>query len=133
MHYHNGNLINDNGERTLICSECKRLIGFTDGEMKGYIIRAICSCGGLIKKTKHHVPSANDSLKAAYLSGNDYICPNCGRIMFRINRSHIRNLAFIAVCKCGEVFREAKDINARDRSLSGRAILVSDKKDEQKE
>ena len=84
MHYHNGYLINDNGERTLICSECKRLIGFTDGEMKGYIIRAICSCGGLIKKTKHRVPSANDSLKAAYLSGNDYICPNCGRIMFRI-------------------------------------------------
>ena len=133
MHYHNGYLINDNGERTLICSECKRLIGFTDGEMKGYIIRAICSCGGLIKKTKHRVPSADDSLKVAYLSGSDYICPNCGRILFRINHSHIRNLAFVAACKCGEVFRDAKDINARDRSLKCHVILVPDKKDEHRE
>lgn len=130
MHYHNGYLTNDYSERTLICPECKRLIGFTDGKTQSYSICIVCSCGQLIKKDKNKVPHNVSSLKKAYLSDNDYFCPNCGRLLFKINQRHIRNLSFIAVCKCGEAFCGAKHINARERILSPHAILMPDKKEE---
>lgn len=127
MHYHNGYLTEEYGERTLICRGCKKLIGFTGGEMRSYGIRIVCSCGELVQKDKCEGNADMKSVKSAYQSGNDYICPNCGRLLFRIDRRHIRNLSFIAVCKCGKTFCRAKDVSARERVLSNRAILVQDR------
>lgn len=130
MHYDNGYLTDKSCEKTLFCPECGELIGLIDIEMQSYVFCAVCSCGALIKRWFGEMPSAGSLPENTYLSAGKYICPKCGRMLFKLEHQHLRSISFATVCCCGGVFSGATALIPHERELYRRAALMPTDEDQ---
>ena len=127
MHFEEENIL-DNVGRFLICGNCHKLIGYVNTGTWGKIF-CLCKCrGGVVRKIKSitgcSIDENNEEGGALYICGDDYICPRCGNMVFRIYRNRVINAAFHVRCACGAEYSCAKKLERSERRLASRGFSV---------
>lgn len=116
----------ENVGRFLICESCGKLVGYINVGTWGKIF-CLCKCGSGIGRKIKRVPSTvTEENKCGggtlYICGDNYICPRCGNVVFRIDKSRIINCGFHIRCSCGAEYTGAKRLEQSERRLASRRL-----------
>ena len=113
---------NSKSGSVFLCEECETPIGRAGDEVASLRLSIICGCGSLIKyECGTQIKTQGD---IALLKKDMYICPECRRILFRIKRDNVRNVAFRARCACGRVYERCAEVSEKERHLGAFASLM---------
>ena len=86
------------------CEKCGEVTGYIYEHNHKYIkYRFYCKCGkyGNVEIIRGKRTPLKYPQRRLYQKGSEHICPNCERMLFRVEEETVLNYAFNVICRCG--------------------------------